>query len=170
MNNKMQTPLGLTASIAVGVGLWLARDFILFMAVGVVVAVVSLVRGSRLPLGVRAFLTGTTLLVGSMMCLVARTMEPQLTLNTAKIALAAFALCAGLPTLALLRLWRGRVRVLLVVGMFPVCLMMAHAIASYEEYRFIQKHRYGVGPTARWTVSNHWLAYDATSQKLSGAD
>ena len=162
--------LGLTASVAVGAGIWLIRGFTLLVAAGVIIAAVSLVRGSRLPLGVRAFLTGMTLMAGSMTCLWGRTMEPQLTLQTAKFALIAFALRDGLPNLALLRLWRGRVRVLLVVGMFPACLMMAHAIASYEEYRFIQKHRYGVGPTARWTVSNHWLAYDATSQKLSGAD
>jgi hypothetical protein len=54
--------------------------------------------------------------------------------------------------------------------MFPACLLVALAIAGYEEYRFIQKHRQGVGPTARWTAPSHWLAYDATSQTLSGGD
>ena len=36
---------------------------------------------------------------------------------------------------------------------------------------FIQKHgETGIGPTARWTVSSHWLSYDAKTKKLSGSD
>lgn len=43
-------------------------------------------------------------------------------------------------------------------------------LAAYGEHQFVQRHRDGVGPTARWAVSDHWLSYDARTQILSGSD
>jgi hypothetical protein len=48
---------------------------------------------------------------------------------------------------------------------------MAGVVASVEEQLFIYKYRdTGVGATARWTVSNHWLSYDRDAQRLNGSD
>jgi hypothetical protein len=140
------------------------------LAVVAVFSLTSVIRGHRLPLFVRVFATGATFYIGYVMCLVGRTMEPRLTGYTIQMAFVVFGLYASLPTLALLRIWRGRVRVALVASVFPVSLAVASAVAAYEEHQFIQQHRGGVGPTARWTVSHHWLAYDAQTQELSGSD
>jgi hypothetical protein len=78
---------------------------------------------------------------------------------------------AALPFMSLLRLWRRRVAVAIIVAALPASLGLAASVASFEEYRFVQHHcDSGVGPTARWTVSNHWLSYDAKEQKLYGSD
>jgi hypothetical protein len=60
--------------------------------------------------------------------------------------------------------------VVIAASVIPLCFAAAFAVAAYEEHRFIQDHRQGVGPTARWTVPHHWLAYDAQAKHLSGSD
>ena len=81
-----------------------------------------------------------------------------------------FAVFAALPTLGLVRAWQGRPRVLVSTLMLPVALVGACGVAAVEESRFIAQHHSGVGPTARWTVPQHWLAYDASTSRLYGSD
>ena len=56
------------------------------------------------------------------------------------------------------------------LGFRPVSLSVAAAVAAHEEHELVQLHRDGIGSTAHWTVSNHWLACDARTQTLSGSD
>lgn len=136
----------------------------------VLLAVTAAVRGRRLPMFLRVFSTGMIFYIGFVTCLVGRTMEPGFTDYTVGSALFVFGVYSALPSLALLRIWQGRLRIAIVTGLLPVSLAAASALAAYEEYRFIQQHPNGVGMTARWTASNHWLAYDAKTQRLTGSD
>jgi hypothetical protein len=171
MNAAAQIAVGFAATVTLAVLDELLPDGgMTLLAAVAVLAIVSVIRGERLPLFVRVFATGATFYLGYMMCLIGRTMEPRFTIYTVQMALVVFGLYATLPTLALLRIWRGRIRAALVASVFPISLAVASAVAAYEEYQFILQHRQGVGPTARWTVSNHWLAYDAETQRLSGSD
>ena len=48
---------------------------------------------------------------------------------------------------------------------------MALLVAGIEERVFVIKYRdTGVGPTPRWTVGTHWLAYDRDTGRLYGSD
>lgn len=171
MSSRAQTVAGIGATVALAVFDELIPDGGLTLLLTVAaLALASAIMGHRLPLFVRVFATGATIYLGYAMCLVARTMGPGFTGDTVRMALFCFALFAGLPALALLRIWRGRVRVIVVAGVFPVSLAAACAVAACEENQFIQQHPRGAGPTARWTVSNHWLAYNAETGELSGAD
>lgn len=171
MSRKAQSALGIGATVALAVLDELIADGgMTLLAVVAALAVTSAIGGQRLPLFVRVFATGATFYLGYVMCLVGRTMEPRFTVYTVQMALVAFGIHGTLPTLALLRIWRGRVRAAVVASVFPVSLAVASAVAAYEEHQFIQQHRHGIGPTARWTVSHHWLAYDAETQVLSGSD
>jgi hypothetical protein len=171
MSNKTQIALGIGVTVALAVLDELLPDGgMTLLVVVAVLAVASAIGGQRLPLFVRVFATGATFYLGYVMCLVGRTMEPRFTAYTLQMALVVFGLYATLPTLALLRIWKGRVRLAVIACVFPVSLAAASAVAAYEEHQFIQQHRHGVGPTARWTVSNHWLAYDGEKQRLSGSD
>lgn len=133
-------------------------------------ALACVVGGRRLPVYFRVLATGATFYLGFGLCLVGRTMEPSLTSHTFEAALFMFLIYAALPTLALTRVWSGRLKVGIVVGMFPLSLLLACCVASYEELRFIRDHPDGGGPTPRWTVSHHWLSYDAKTRVLSGSD
>jgi hypothetical protein len=171
MSTKTQTALGISAMVVLAVlDEQVSDGGITLLVIVAVLAVASAIGGQRLPLFVRVFATGVVFYFGYVMCLVGRTMEPRFTVYTVQMALIAFGLYAALPTLALLRIWRGRVRVAVVASVLPISLAVASGVAAYEEHRFIQEHRHGIGPTARWTVSNHWLAYDAKTQQLSGSD
>jgi hypothetical protein len=171
MSTKTQTALGIGATVALAVLDELLPDGgMTLLVVVAVLAVASAIGGQRLPLFVRVFATGATFYLGYVMCLVGRTMEPGFTRYTVQMALVIFGLYATLPAVALLRIWRGRVRVAVIATVFPVSLAAASAVAAFEEHQFIQQHQHGIGPTARWTVSNHWLAYDAETQRLSGSD
>ncbi|HEX8295512.1 MAG TPA: hypothetical protein VF593_04390 [Chthoniobacteraceae bacterium] len=131
----------------------------------------ALVLGPRLPLTVRLFITGVVFHFGYGMCLAGRTMEPGLTSYTVRMALMFFSLFALLPFLSLARIWRPRLAIPVIAAALPVCLGAAALVASIEERQFVQRHRIaGIGPTARWTVSNHWLSYDAQRQQLNGSD
>lgn len=171
MNAKVQTGLGLGAVLAFVA--WrestTGQPWVV-LAVVYTLAAAAAIAGARLPLWVRILATGTTAYLAYGLCLMGRTMEPHITLRGLLMAFLAFAWCALVPTLALLRAWRGRVRVLVVGLMFPVALALAFAVAAYEESLFVRQHPRGVGPTARWTVPDHWLSYDAERGVLSGSD
>jgi hypothetical protein len=171
MDSKTQIAFGIAATVAVAVIEERLPDggvTLLIVAAGL--TLISAMGGQRLSLFTRVFATGTTFYLGYVMCLVGRTMEPGFTLYTVQTAFLVFCIYASLPTLALLRIWRGRVRVVIVASVFPVSLAAASAVAGYEEKQFVSEHPNGIGITKRWTVSNHWLAYDAETKRLNGGD
>lgn len=171
MKPRIQIALGLAATaILVVLDEMLSYSGTALLAVVAILSIFSVIRRERLPMFVRVFSTGATFYLGYLTCLIGRTMEPGFTGYGVWMSLLGFGIYASLPMLALLCIWRGRFRLAIVAGMFPVCLALASAVAAYEEHLFVQQHRNGVGPTARWTVLNHWLAYDAETQRLSGSD
>ena len=73
--------------------------------------------------------------------------------------------------ITLLPLWRLRRGFLLLCLILPLSFGFGLTVAAIEERIFIYKYREtGVGPTPRWTVWNHWLAYDAETKELTGSD
>jgi hypothetical protein len=171
MSTKTQAALGIGAAVALAVLDEVLPDGgILLLVVVAALTLASGIGGPRLPLFVRVFATAATFYLGYAMCLVGRTMEPRLTGYTLQMALVCFGLFAVLPTLTLARIWRGRLRLAVVASVLPVSMAVAAAVAAYEEFHFVRQHRDGIGPTARWTVSDHWLSYDARTKILSGSD
>ena len=127
--------------------------------------------GQHLPPFWRALISIFVLYWAYNMCLLGRTMTPGLTLTAVRNALVYFFLMGALPGLVLLRLWPLRRGISLFLALFPAAFLLAAIVAGTEEYLFVQKYREtGIGPTPRRTVSNHWLAYDAKSQRLDGSD
>jgi glucan phosphoethanolaminetransferase (alkaline phosphatase superfamily) len=172
----MKTPFGviLTAMVFAGYILLLEQipaGGLVAMIVVILAALLAVIVGSRLPLIVRLLITGLVFEFGYSMCLVGRTMEPGFTGHTLGMALFMFVLFASLPFLSLIRIWSRRTGLWLLVVALPVSLGIAVLVAAFEEWQFVQRHRTtGIGPTARWTVSNHWLSYDAAQQQLHGSD
>lgn len=131
----------------------------------------SLIGGRRLPLFVRSLFTVLIFYFATASCLVGRTMEPGLTTKTVVMAITCFGIVALWPALSLLRLWQGRLLLLFAVLVLPVGFFIACIVAGAEEYIFVRIHQdEGVGHTARWTVSNHWLSYNAETKLLNGSD
>lgn len=171
MNVILQTSLGLIATLTLVLVGELSRvGGLMLLAVVALLAVASAMWGKKSPLFLRVLTTGATLYYGYLMCLLGRTTGPHFTVNTALAASFMFGAFVTLPLLALLRIWSGHLRVVIVACLFPISLAAASAVAAFEEHEFIQQHREGVGPTPRRTVSHHWLAYDAQTKRLSGAD
>src|SRR5690242_5024540 len=108
MSPKTESALGVGATIAViALDQWLPDRGMLLLIIAAGLALASVIGGRRLPLFMRVFATGTTFYLGYVMCLMGRTMEPGFTTYTVKMAFIVFCLYASLPTLALLRIWRG---------------------------------------------------------------
>jgi hypothetical protein len=149
---------------------------LLFLIVVSATVLTSLAGGKDLPLGFRVFATAAIFYFGYAMCLIGRTEEPgHLLLGysepTYKSAFLYFAMLAATPALCLARLWRRRLAILFLTALLPVCLIAAGVVASIEERQFIARYRdVGVGPTARRTVSMHWLSYDRDARRLNGSD
>ncbi|HOE97299.1 MAG TPA: hypothetical protein PLS90_06755 [Candidatus Sumerlaeota bacterium] len=136
-----------------------------------IILFVGLVWGPRLPLFVRSWFTWMIFYFGALACMFGRTMAPGLTLYTAGMALLSFSSMALLPALALLRLWHGRRRLALIGLVLPVSLLLGCVVGFTEERLFIWRYREtGAGPTPRWTVEMHWLAYDPATGELAGSD
>jgi len=141
------------------------------LGVSVLLLIAALARGRSLPLSIRVFATGFFFYYGYSMTLVGRTMEPGLTRYTVGWALFCFGLFALVPSLSLLRLWRLPVALALLTLVLPGSFGAALLTAEIEERSFVLRNReFGIGPTARWTVSHHWLSYDREEQKLYGSD
>jgi len=137
----------------------------------VILLIVGVIGGKILPCFLRAFVSVRIFYRGYGMCLLGRTMQPGLTTPTVGMALILFVTHGIWPGLVLLRLWPLRCGVSLLVALFPVAFLLAALVAGTEEYLIVQKYRdTGVGPTARWTVPHHWLAYDREKQRLDGSD
>lgn len=133
--------------------------------------IVGVILGRKMPGFIRAVLSVLIFYWGYGMCLAGRTMEVGLTHTTVSMALGIFMIYGALPGLAFLRLWPTRQGAVFLCALLPASFLIACAVASAEEYLFIQKYKdTGVGPTPRWTVSHHWLAYDKERQRLDGSD
>ena len=53
----------------------------------------------------------------------------------------------------------------------PTFILAAHCVCMIEENMFIEAHKTtGAVPTPRYFDPNSWLAYDATTGVLTGAD
>ena len=171
MNIRSQLILGTTiVAIAAVVTEFVPAGGPIWMLFTAVLVLVVVVAGRSLPLMFRVVATGFTFYLAYQMCLIGRTMEPFLSAYTFRMALLHFGIFAALPTMALVRAWQGRPRVLVCSLMLPVAFVCACCVAAFEESRFIAQHSSGVGPTARWTISHHWLAYDASTSRLYGSD
>jgi len=171
MNPKLQTALGIGATallVAITEPIRIG-GLLMFIAV-ILLAISSLIAGERLPLFVRVLATGTIYYHAFVMLLIGRTTEPHLSADTITMAIFYFGLFALLPVLALFRVWRKRIAVALAAVVLPVALIAACTVAAYEEKAFVRQHAEGIGPTGRWTVSHHWLAYNAETQELYGND
>jgi hypothetical protein len=171
MNTRSQLILGiiLVATAAAATEFLPAGGFI-WMLLTTILVLVMVVFGSRLPFIFRVIATGFTFYLAYQMCLLGRTMEPFLSAYTLRMALLHFGIFAALPTIALIRGWQGGSRALVCSLILPVAFVCACSVAAFEESRFISQHGSGIGPTPRWTVSNHWLAYDPATDRLYGSD
>jgi hypothetical protein len=140
-------------------------------SLGVTLLLIGLIGGQRLPCFARALVSLLVLYWGYGTCLVGRTIQPGLTLATLCSALQCFSFLGVWPGLVMLRLWPLRQGAVLLAALFPLSFLLAALAAGTEECLFVRKYRdTGVGPTARWTVPMHWLAYDREQQRLDGSD
>jgi hypothetical protein len=171
-NRRTQTTLGLVAAAAIAMASESLQQggFLLLLATVFILTVTGMAGGQRLPLWIRLFTTALCFYLGYAMSLAGRTMRPGFSLETFRLTLMVFGLYTALPALALLRIWRPGLRIAVVASVLPVSLAAAEAVASFEEYQFVKQNPDGTGPTARWTVSDNWLAYDAENRKLTGSD
>lgn len=143
----------------------------IFLITIALVTIVGIIFGRRLPFLLRIIFTILIFYFGYSMCLVGRTMAPGINFYTIRMALYWFSLFAVLPAISLLRLWKRKTALAFVIAILPVSFMLALFVAGLEEYLFVRKYRdSGSGPTARWTVSMHWLAYDLVNKHLYGSD
>jgi len=164
------------AGIAVALAFFVALEFapygdFVFMILGALSLFIVAVRKTHLPLMLRVFITTCIFYWGFSACITGRTMQPGLTRFTAGMALSYFGFLGLWPGIALFKLWHRRIAIGLLCALLPVSFALAVALAGTEEYLFVRKYRdTGVGPTARWTVSMHWLAYDRETRRLGGSD
>jgi len=172
----MTTPRQVVLGVLVAVGLFVSLEFVpdgdlVIMIGGALLLLVALIRGTRLPLMFRVFITACMFYWAYIACLVGRTMQPGFTGYTIGMALTMFAIYGWWPGIVLFRLWRPKFAVSLLCALLPIGLTLAAVVAGTEEYLFIRKYQdTGVGVTKRWTVSNHWLSYDKYAHRLDGSD
>jgi len=170
MRTRSQFMLGTTlVIIAAMITEFVPAGGLIWMLVTAILAIIVAFRGHGLSLTLRVVATGCTFYYAYQMCLLGRTMAPLLSTYTIRMSLLHFAIFAALPTIALLRAWRGTPRVLVCSLMLPIAFVCACSVAAFEESQFIAQHRSGVGPTPRWTFSHHWLSYDP-STGIHGSD
>ena len=135
------------------------------------ILIYGVARGLKAPLALRAFLSILVLNWAFGACLMGRTTGPGLTGETSGMAVTTLLLYGAVPGLALIRFWPRRVGAASFLALFPLAFLLATTAAGLEEYLFVQKYQStGVGPTSRWTVSMHWLAYDKGTHRLGGSD
>jgi hypothetical protein len=134
--------------------------------------IISLAAGTRhLSLLARVFITTQIFCWNFMLCLLGRTVEPGITRGNTSMALLYFGIYGFVPGLCLLRLWRWKLGAIFLGALLPVGFALALVVAGIEERVFVIKYRdTGIGPTPRWTVGTHWLAYDRDTGRLYGSD
>jgi hypothetical protein len=134
--------------------------------------IISLAAGTRhLSLLARVFITTQIFCWNFMLCLLGRTVEPGITRGNTSMVLLYFGMYGIVPGLCLLRLWRAKLGAIFLGSLLPVGFALALVVAGIEERVFVIKYRdTGIGPTPRWTVGTHWLAYDRDTGRLYGSD
>ena len=76
-----------------------------------------------------------------------------------------------IPALLFLVFWGTRHGILAIAIAVPTVVIVAHVACTIEEKRFIEAHKTtGSGPSPRYFDSSSWLAYDTTTEELTGAD
>ena len=76
-----------------------------------------------------------------------------------------------IPPLLCLAFWGLRRGGVMISAAVVLILVAAHCACTIEERMFVEKHKEaGIGPTPRHFDRNSWLAYDAATGKLTGAD
>lgn len=174
MSRLRQILAGVLGGIAFALGDMLIDGQIasmVLLSLGVIFLLFGVIRGRRSSHAFRAFVSMIVLYWGYSMCLVGRTTGPGLNTATSGMAFTCFVIYGIWPGFVLLRLWSLRYGVAFLVALFPVAFLLAALVAGTEESLFVRKYRdTGIGPTERWTVSNHWLAYDRDKQRLDGSD
>ena len=173
MQNKWQATLAVAVSIGCFVGFGFLPDgeliYLAFLGTGLII---SLAAGTRhLSLPARIFITTQIFCWNFMLCLLGRTIEPGITRGNTSMALIYFGIYGIIPGLCLLRLWRLKLGAIFLGSLLPVGFALALVVAGIEERVFVIKYRdTGIGPTPRWTVGTHWLAYDRDTGRLYGSD
>jgi hypothetical protein len=134
--------------------------------------IISLAAGVRhLSLSARTFITTQIFCWNFMLCLLGRTVEPGITRGNTSMALLYFGSYGFVPGLCLMRLWRLKLGAIFLGSLLPVGFALALVVAGIEERVFVFKYRdTGIGPTPRWTVGTHWLAYDRDTGRFYGSD
>jgi hypothetical protein len=144
---------------------------VVFLSLTALIVFCAAVWGQKAPVPFRSFASALIFYWAVQTCLLGRTTGPGLTAATFGMTVTTFFLLGSWPGLALLRLWSLRRGAILFLALFPVAFLLATSVASIEEYLFVHKYeKTGVGATSRWTVSNHWLAYDKDTRQLGGSD
>lgn len=129
---------------------------VVYWALEILLLLVCLMRGQKLPVFFRALATVLIFAWGYSTCLVGLTMEPGLTSTTIGMAFTFFLMLGIWPGFVLLRLWTRPRGAALLGALFPAAFLLAALVAGTEEYLFVRKyHDTGVGVTPRWTVHNH---------------
>jgi hypothetical protein len=144
---------------------------VLLVTTVVLISVIGVAYGPRLDKAVRVSSTVLFVYFAALMFLIGRTMGAGLNTYTSGMSLKLFALFGIWPGFSLLRIWGPRNGAKLLTFLVPVCFICAAVVAGTEEHLFVLRYKAtGTGPKPRWTVSNHWLAYDKATQSLQGSD
>ena len=173
MKNTWQIILAIILAIAFFAGFgFLPNGSLIYLLLFAAALIISLAAGTRhLSLSARVFITTQIFCWNFMLCLLGRTVEPDITRGNTIMALFYFGIYGIVPGLCLLRLWRWKFGAILLGSLLPVGFALALVLAGIEERVFVIKYRdTGVGPTPRWTVGTHWLAYDHDTGRLYGSD
>jgi len=155
----------------VGFG-FLSNGELIYLVLFGAALIISFAAGTRhLSMSARVFITAQIFCWNFMLCLLGRTVEPGITRGNTYMALLYFGMYGFVPGLCLLRLWRWKVGAIFLGSLLPIGFALALVVAGIEEQVFIIKYREtGIGPTPRWTVGMHWLAYDHDTGRLYGSD
>ena len=173
MQNKWRMMFVVAFSIGCFVGFgFLPNGELIYLVLLGAALIISLVAGSRhLSLPALVFITTQIFCWNFMLCLLGRMVEPGITRGNTSMVLLYFGMYGFVPGLCLLRLWRLKLGAIFLGSLLPVGFALALVLAGIEEHVFIIKYRdTGVGPTPRWTVGTHWLAYDRDTGRLYGSD
>jgi hypothetical protein len=173
MQNKWRVILVVAFSIGCFVSFgFLPKGELIYLVLLGVALIISLAAGTRhLSLPARTFITTQIFCWNFFLCLLGRTVEPGITRGNTTMVLLYFGIYGIVPGLCLLRLWRLKLGAILLGSLLPVGFALALIVAGIEERVFVIKYRdMGIGPTPRWTVGTHWLAYDRDAGRLYGSD
>ena len=76
-----------------------------------------------------------------------------------------------IPSLLFLVFWGVRRGIIAIAITVPTVVIVAHVACTIEEKKFVEAHKTtGAGPTPRYFDRSSWLAYDRTTEALTGAD